>query len=342
MPFELIRNDITNMHVEVIVNAANMELSMGGGVCGAIFTAAGTDLLQSACNRIGHCDVGEAVLTEGFKLPAKYIIHTVGPVWRGGSYEEATLLQACYRNSLVLAKSKGFESIAFPLIASGIYGYPKEEALKIAMDTIKEFLAENDMKVYLVVFDHKAVQLSKAVANPLQQFIDDHYVDEHEKKDSRRKLSSNVYHTVGEVVFDILETKSVAFSVAGNLVKNRKLEDVVKQMDESFAQMLLRLIDEKGMTDVETYRKANVDRRLFSKIRKDMDYCPSKSTAIAFAIALKLNLDTTKDLLAKAGYSLSRSYKFDVIIEYFIENEVYDIFEINEGLFAYDQSLLGA
>jgi O-acetyl-ADP-ribose deacetylase (regulator of RNase III) len=340
MPFEIIRHDITKMHVEAIVNAANSGLLNGGGVCGAIFSAAGPELLQTACDQIGYCAVGEAVLTEGFKLKATYIIHTVGPVWRGGGHQEEELLKSCYLNSLMLARRKGIESIAFPLIASGIYGYPKEEALKIAMEVIKAFLAENDMMVYLVVFDKRAVQLSRHVMDPLKQFIDDHYVEEHEKMDSRSTMRTTAGRFVGEVYSDYSNSDRIRSTVSYSVSKKRKLEDVVAQLDESFTQMLLRLIDEKGMTDVETYRKANVDRRLFSKIRKDIHYCPSKPTAIAFAIALELSLDSTKDLLGKAGYSLSRSNMFDVIIEYFIENEVYDIFVINEGLFFYDQALL--
>lgn len=342
MPFEIIRNDITKMNVDAIVNAANTALKHGGGVCGAIFSAAGPELLQTACDLIGHCDIGEAVMTDGFKLNASHIIHTAGPVWRGGGYQESEHLKSCYHNSLMLAKSKGFESIAFPLISSGSYGYPKEEALKIAIEVIKNFLAQHDMMVYLVVFDGKAVQLSSKLSSSLQQYIDDHYVEERERTDHRNKKLNISIDLASEVLVKYSGSFITSLTTKKLIKKKRRLEDVIVQLGETFTQMLLRLIDEKGMTDVETYRKANIDRRLFSKIRKDKYYCPSKATAIAFAIALNLNLDTTKDLLGKAGYTFSRGYLFDVIIEYYIDIEVYDIYEINESLFFYKQSLLGA
>lgn len=343
MPFEIIRNDITTMRVDAIVNAANTALQMGGGVCGAIFHAAGEAELTASCNALGHCDVGQAVVTPGFRLPAKHIIHTVGPIWQGGNHNEEALLRSCYQQSLKLALDMGLESVAFPLISSGIYGYPKEQALSVAVETIKQFLDEHDLLVYMVVFDQASVSLSSKLEASLKQFIDDHYVDDRTKKDADRRLQNFDQQKVGhlyEPQADFYTSANVSYSSKKS--NERRLEDVVAQLEESFSQMLLRLIDERGMTDVQAYRKANVDRRLFSKIRKDIHYSPSKPTAIAFAIALELNLDMTKDLLDKAGYSLSRSNRFDVIIEYFIHNKIYDIFEINEALFTYQEALIGA
>ena len=340
MPFEIVRNDITKMSVDAIVNAANSALAPGGGVCGAIFAAAGYDQLDRACRAIGHCDVGQAVITNGFHLPAKYVIHAVGPIWRGGGQNEAALLKSCYISSLRLAEENGCQSIAFPLISSGIYGYPKAEALKIAVSAIGEFLLEHEMQVYLAIFDRNALLLSEKLYSNLQSYIDDHYVDAH-RFDRRFQTESVSY------VRQLAEQDAMAAPMAASMPapeakpKKRSLKDLLGHLDESFSRMLLRLIDEKGMTDVEVYKRANIDRKLFSKIRKD-GYNPSKQTAIALAIALRLNLDETKDLLGKAGYSLSHSSKFDVIIEYFIEEGVYDIYEINEALFAFDQRLLGA
>lgn len=323
MPLEIVRNDITKMKVDAIVNAANTELKMGGGVCGAIFQAAGSVELQEACDEIGHCPVGEAVLTKGFKLPSKYIIHTPGPVWSGGSHYETELLKKSYINSLELAKENGCDSIAFPLISTGIYGYPKEEALQVAISAISQFLMSSDMVVYLVVFDKKSFGLSKQLFTSINEFIDENYVEELEIHFHRLREA--------EIVFNEAPSESMY-----NLV------DIVEDLDETFSQRLLRLIDEKNLTDVETYKRANIDRRLFSKIRSDEDYMPKKKTVIAFAIALQLDVDETNDLLSAAGYTLSRSSKFDVIIEYFIKERSYNIHQINEALFSFDQPLLGA
>jgi len=333
MPLEIIRNDITKVRADAIVNAANSSLLGGGGVDGAIHRAAGPELLEE-CRTLGGCETGQAKITRGYKLPAKYVIHTVGPVWRGGKYNEAKLLADCYRNSLALAMEYKLESIAFPLISTGAYGYPRDEALKIAISAIGDFLLENDMTVYLVVYDKASFVLSEKLFSSIAQYIDDQYIDEHPEHIRSRRLEA---FQAEEDSF--LYKESVAAPVPEEK-RRRSLDDVVNNLDETFSQMLLRLIDEKGMTDAETYRKANIDRRLFSKIRNDINYKPSKTTAIAFAIALELNLDETRDLLLKAGYALSRSNRFDIIIQYFIENRNYNIFEINEALFAFDQPLL--
>lgn len=331
MPLEIIRNDITKVHVDAIVNAANRSLLGGGGVDGAIHKAAGVELLEE-CKSLGGCKIGEAKITGGYNLPAKYVIHTVGPKWQGGQEDEEKLLNDCYTSSLELAKKHNLESIAFPLISSGSFGYPKDKALSTAISAIGSFLMENDMMVYLVVYDKRAFQLSEKLFHSIEEYIDDMYIQEH-------RLYRNVLQEDAMLREYNLE-EAVSFERPIKKTK-RSLENVVKNRDETFSQMLLRLIDEKGLVDSEVYKRANVDRRHFSKIRNDIDYKPSKATALAFAIALELNLDQTKDLLLSAGYALSHSHKFDLIIEFFIQEENYNIFEINEALFEFDQTTLG-
>ena len=333
MPFSLVRNDIVNMRVDAIVNAANSSLAPGGGVCGAIFAAAGRTALDKACRAIGHCDVGSAVITPGFNLPARYVIHAVGPIWQGGSRGEADLLHSCYTRALHLARENGCESIAFPLISSGIFGYPKPQALRVAINAIEEFLLKYEMQVYLVIFDRAALLISERLYENIQRYIDDRYV---ELRAFPRQAAEALPHARQRA-----EQADLPLAAPCATPGKRSLDDLLGHLDESFSRMLLRLIDEKGMTDVEVYKRANLDRKLFSKIRKE-GYNPSKQTALALAIALRLNLDETKDLLGRAGYALSHSNKFDIIIEYFIEEGVYDIFEINEALFAFEQRLLGA
>lgn len=340
MPFSIVRNDITKMVVDAIVNAANTELKQGGGVCGAIFAAAGAEKLQRECDKIGKCNVGDAVITPGFGLPAKYIIHTVGPIWCGGGLNEAQHLHDCYIHSLQLALTYSCESVAFPLISSGIYGYPKDRALQIAVSAISEFLLSHDMMVYLVVYDKASFALGEKLFSDIEKYIDDNYVEAHAIRHGNRQLEPYEFQQLKDVQAVILAEEE--WAPLPTLKVKPSLVDVIKQLDETFSEALLRLIDEKGMTDVEAYRRANIDRKLFSKIRSDKNYRPGKGTAIAFAIALGLNLDEALDLLGKAGFTLSHSNKFDVIIEYFIEQGMYDINEINQALFAFDQTQLGA
>lgn len=330
MPLEIVRNDITKMKVDAIVNAANETLLGGGGVDGCIHRAAGPELLQE-CRTLGGCRTGEAKITKAYRLPCQYVIHTVGPVWNGGSHGERELLVSCYRTSLALAKEHSCETVAFPLISSGIFGYPKDQALRVAVDTIGEFLLHNDMTVYIVIFSRTAYQISSKLFADIAEYVDDHYVDAH--TDSQRERLRRM---------SVLESRTLSADAAAAPMAADGLDSLLAHLDSGFSETLLKLIDRSGKKDSEIYKKANVDRKLFSKIRNDPDYKPSKATAIAFAIALELNLDETRDLVARAGYALSASSKFDVIIEYFIRKKKYDIFEINEALFAFDQSLLGA
>ena len=332
MPLIIVRNDITTMRVDAIVNAANESLLGGGGVDGCIHRAAGPELLAE-CRRLGGCRTGEAKLTRGYRLPCKYIIHTVGPVWHGGDHGEQEQLVSCYRTSLVLARKHHCQTVAFPLISSGGYGYPKEQALRTAMDAIGAFLLEHDMTVYLVIFDRSAYQISSRLFADIAAYIDDHYVDAH--TDFIRSRPCPV-----SIPVEAQMAPSPAFSPASR--PPRSLNDRLRHLDAGFSETLLTRIDRSGKKDSEIYKRANVDRKLFSKIRSNPDYRPSKPTALAFAIALELDLNETRDLIARAGYALSRSSKFDVIIEYFISQRNYNIYEINEALFAFDQSLLGA
>ena len=359
MPFNIIRDDITRLETDAIVNAANRKLLAGGGVCGAIFSAAGADELQKECNKIGQCDIGDAVITKGYNLKAKYVIHTVGPIYGQDPVNEERQLYSCYESSLKLAKKKRLDSIAFPVISSGIYGYPKTEAIKIATRAIKDFLEENEMDVYLVVYDSKAFQISEKLFSDVQSYIDEKFV----KPDDRRRIAEdgvtreayNLYapqkamrdecfegRMEAPQMIEMLPKATVAGSIRSKGLKKKKsLEDLMNIKVETFSEMLLRMIDEKGMTDVEVYKRANIDRKLFSKIRKK-DYTPKKVTVVALIIALKLNMKEARELLGRAGFAFTQSSKFDIIIQYFIEQQKYDIFEINETLFAFEQQLLGA
>lgn len=385
MPFLMIRNDITKVHVDAIVNTANRYLKEGSGTSRAIYLAAGEEELTKACEKIGYCELGKAVITDGFGLPAKYVIHTVGPRWEGGNRGENVLLYSAYREALKLAREYELESIAFPLISSGNYGFPKEQALKIAVSAISDFLLEYEMMVYLVLYDRKSLAVSQKLFVSVQEYIDDHYVEDKDEsyRGNRRNQSRGFWERFrreeeerepsghGEYAetstpwtaqqpFEIHETQNayaaqpflrdeeqaapppaMAPQKSVEKKKGRRLEDLMKQMGETFSQMLLRLIDERNLTDAQVYHKANIDRRHFSKIRNNIDYAPNKKTVMAFAVALELSLDEAEDLLRAAGFSFANNSKFDIIIRFFLESGQYNVFEINEMLFAYGQPLLG-
>ena len=337
MPLQIVRNDITAMQVDAIVNAANETLLGGGGVDGAIHRAAGPKLLHE-CRTLGGCRIGQAKITRGYRLPAKYVIHTVGPVWQGGGHGERELLISAYRSSLELAVKYHCETVAFPLISSGVYGYPKDQALKVAVDAIGDFLLQHDLTVYLVIFDLASYTIGGKLFADIAAYIDDRYVEAHGNLRAEQNRRSQLLARSLPLMEGETATASAA---APDKAAPASLEEALGQIDESFSQMLLRKIDEKGMTDAQCYKKANIDRKLFSKIRSDIHYKPSKPTAMAFAVALELPLAEARDLLQKAGFAFSHASKFDIIVEYFITHGNYNIFEINEALFAFDQSLLG-
>lgn len=329
MPFEIVRNDIVNMKVDAIVNTANPRPIIGAGTDKAVHDKAGSRLLL-ARKEIGNIAVGEAAITPAFDLDANYVIHTAGPIWKDGRFGEEELLASCFRNSLGIAKKKACESIAFPLISTGSYGFPKPLALQIAVREISSFLMENEMQVYLVVFEKQSFELSEKLFKSVSSYIDANYVSDKmnleygTSKVRRRNYEDMLLH---ESSYEITS-------------KMPNLDGMLNNLDRGFSETLLDLIDRTGKKDSEIYKKANVDRKLFSKIRNNVNYKPSKATALAFAIALELDLDETSDLLSRAGYALSQSSKFDVIVRYFIENKKYDIFELNSVLFEFDQPLI--
>lgn len=362
MPLEIVRNDITRMRVDAIVNAANQYLAPGGGVSRAVHQAAGPQL-QEDCIRLGSCPTGSAVITAGYHLPCKYVIHAVGPIWQGGTKGEEEALRACYTKALQLAVENHCDSLAFPLISNGAYGYPKRLALKIATETITDYLLhaspDNDLMVYLVMFTKESLQVGSKLFADIRQYIDDSYVDahfDHIREYQRRVDIARRYYPQSDMLrnaappakapaAETVQSNAIdPFDLSNDLTSSWEtgsLEDMLKQMDESFSQMILRKIQEKGMKNTDCYKKANIDKKLFSKIVNNIHYKPKKSTALALAVALELSLSETKELLRKAGLALSHSEKFDIIVEYFILNHKYDIFEINEMLYEFDQPLLG-
>ena len=366
MPFQIVRNDITNMQVDAIVNTANPKPVIGYGVDAGIHQKAGPKLLE-ARQKVGPIPVGDAAITPGFDLSAKYVIHAVGPVWLDGSHEEETLLRACYERSLKLAKRYRCRSVAFPLMSAGNHGFPKSLALQIAMNAISEFLMDNDMQVYLVVFSRDAFQLSEKLFQGVSSFIDENYILEKNLQQYGLGDKCAVQGVQQEMIlreqmrrrqaeetacFDAAPCapmaaqpeakpkKAASFSLPFSKAKP-SLAELLAETDAGFSETLLKLIDRTGKKDSEIYSKANVSRQHFSKIRNNPDYKPTKATAIAFAIALELNLEQTRDLIGRAGYALTNSSKFDVIIMYFIRERNYNLFDINAALFEFDQSLLG-
>ncbi len=324
MPFFLVKSDITTLTVDAVVNAANTELKMGGGVCGAIFKVAGSVLMEQACAALAPVKTGEAVITPGFNLKSKYVIHTAGPVYRDGRNGEEAQLRACYTNSLALAKQHRCTSIAFPLISSGIYGYPKEEAIKVATDAIRSFLQDSEMEVFLAFFDR--MQIHTPLLNEVQKYLDAAYDP-----------------SLGRDLLDmeLRALQHVEEPMIGAPMQD-DLQAMLQNLDEPFSDTLVRMIRERGKSEVEIYKRANLDRKHFSKIRSGNGYLPSKKTILALALALELDIQDTAWLLERAGYALSPASKFDVIVGYFLREHIYDIIAINEVLFRYDQPLLGS
>ena len=344
MPFEIVRNDISNMRVDAIVNTANPKPVVGSGTDTTIHKKAGPDLL-AARQKIGSIDVGCAAITPAFNLQANYVIHTVGPVWDGGSYGEEALLRNCYGNSLKLAIDHRCKSIAFPLISTGNYGFPKDKALQIAISAFSTFLMEHEMQIYLVVFDRTSFKLSEKLFQSVASYIDENYVNDLEFSaygaipENRRRIRRRRDWELEERM--VVEECAPCYSMPMEPSKAMSLEDMLKQADAGFTETLLKLIDDSGKKDSEIYKKALLSKQHFSKIRNNPNYKPTKSTAIALALALELDLDATKDLIGRAGYALTNSSKFDLIIQYHVEKKKYNIVEINCALFEHDQCLLG-
>lgn len=356
MPFKIIRNDITKVKADAIVNTANPKPQIGRGTDSAIYAAAGADNLLASRRAIGAIAPGQAVSTDAFNLKARYIIHTVGPAWEDGNHGERDILRSCYEKSLSLAANLKCKSIAFPLIATGVYGFPKDEALNIALSAIGKFLLTHEMKVILVVFDRKALELSQQLVGDIDQYIDEHlahqireaeyggdYVSSIRRRESARREEAVVqnFHETSSDVDDVESDELIQPTSFLQSVSGKSLDDVLGGNEESFQQRLFKLIDASGMDDVTVYKAANIDRKVFSRIRCKADYKPTKKTAVAFAIALKLDLPTTLDLLSRAEIAFSPSNKFDLIVAYFISNGNYDIFKINAALFKYGQQTLG-
>ena len=362
MPLQIVRQDITKMKVDAIVNTTNEEMVGYSGVDLAVHKAAGKGL-DDECLTLAPLGLGEAKISGGYNLPSKYVIHTSGPVWHGGLLGESIILRSCYTESLKLAVEHGCETVAFPLISSGAYGYPKEEVLKFAIQTVTDFLLEHELNVYICVYDKDSYTFSRKLFNDIKTFIDDAYVDdrdddidfdeffsgyesaeEAEDKEEAvfesRGLAKRKDEFVSEKLKPIFEARCCVS--AADFVKGKSLEEYLKERDKSFSEMLFDFIDKSGMSDVECYKRANVDKRTFSKIKGKKGYRPSRQTIIAFAISLRLGLDDTQALLATMGFTLSRNSTFDNIILYFIHTGNYNIHEINEALFEFDQQLLGS
>ena len=358
MPFKIVRNDITRMNTEAIVNTANANTIVGSGCDSAVYKAAGYDELMAYRKKyIGSVREGSVFITPGFRLQARYIIHAVSPLFLGGKRGEEEKLRCCYRNSLKLAKDYGIRSIAFPLIASGGFGYPREEAMRIAVDEVNAFLLGNDMAVFLVVFDSQTTYLGEKIFNDLEKYIDQNYVrrasiEEYENAciDRSRsiQLSPGVCFSAASPVHNYgnVQAANVAANVAEPGIAygskcdedtaddfeskhESRLEERMKHMADTYSEYLMYLIREKNMENAEVYKRAIVDKKIFSKIKNNANYHPNKMTALCLCIGAKLNLDESRDLLARAGYALSPCDKTDIIFSYFLENRIYDMIELD-------------
>ena len=351
MPLKIIRQDITQIKCDAIVNPTNRHMWPGGGADAAIHEAAGPELLE-CCQKLGGVSVGEAKITPAFNLPCKYVIHTAGPEWRDGLSGERVLLRSCYKESMKLAIGHRCKTVAFPLIASGLYGYPKDKVLKEATDVLSKFLKHYEMDVYIVVYDKTAYSISRELFDDVQSFVDNFYVEmRSDMFDNFQEEDAYATYKARQIMCDMcsapkepIEECSVEYPICCESIpfQSARLDKMLKDMDKGFAETLFDYIDKKGLTDVEAYKCANVSRKTFSKIKCDKNHKPSKITAISFAVGLHLNLEETRHLLSTAGLALSRADKFDVIVEYFIVSGKYKtIHDVNEVLYQFDQLLLG-
>jgi len=317
MPLQIIHDDITKLAYDVIVNPTDNSYSGSGGTDYAVHKAAGADL-DKYCADLPELFPGKVCKTPAFNLKAKHIYHTVGPVWENGRENEEIILRSCYLNCLILAVKDGVNSIAFPLISSGTFGFPKDKVLNIAITAISDFLFTNDseIEVFICVYDKQSYELSRKIE--LDEFVN--FID------------------IDEISAPLCDDRVMPCK---RLCIEDDLEQWIKHQDDNFAVTLLKLINKKGMREVDVYKRANISKQTFSKIKNDANYRPSKQTVLAFAIALKLTLDETDQFLRTAGFSLSGSHTGDRIVEFYITRKIYDIFEINIALYDYDQKLLG-
>lgn len=345
------------MQVDAIVNTANPKPIVGYGVDAGVHKKAGPELLE-ARKKIGRIGVGEVAITPGFNLDAKYVIHAVGPIWQDGTHNEEKYLKQCYDRALQLALENGCESIAFPLLSAGNHGFPKPLALQTAINAFSSFLMEHEMQIYLVVFSLNAFELSSKLFHSVESYIDDNYIldktlDEYGIENKRNIREAQLEQIQRELnlqrrlrmkaeLEDLAVCSSISMGAPAPSAAPIDWDELLDETDAGFSETLLKLIDKTGKKDSDIYKKANVDRKLFSKIRNNPAYKPSKITAVAFALALELNLEETQNFIGRAGYTLSHSSKFDIIIEYFIVNKNYNVFEIDAVLFRYDQPLIGA
>ena len=345
MPFEIVRNDITNMRVDAIVNAASRLPRVNAGVDSAIHKKAGPSLLE-ARKKIGYIQPGTAAITPAFMLDAEYVIHAATPTWMDGQHGEVKLLRQAYDMCLDLAAKNDCDSIAFPLLASGNHGFPKSKALQVAVGAFSEFLMEHEMQIYLVVFSKDSVKLSEKLVHNVACYIDENYIEEYEQKTyggvaENRRRDRYQMRRMMEMQSDCMMAPIVLEPCAKASV-GKSLGNFIREKDAGFTETLLELIKKKGMKNAAVYKKANISKQHFSKLINDPDANPSKQTAIALALALELDVDATKDLIGRAGYALTNSSTFDLIIRYFIEHQQFNVIEINIALYEFDQSLLGA
>lgn len=341
MPFKIIRDDITKVKADAIVNPANPEPVIGGGVESAIYEAAGREKLLEARKELGRLQPGKVGVTEAFNLDAKYIVHVSGLYWKGGNSFEARCLKECYEKALKAALDKGCKSIAFPLLGTGTYGFPKDIGLDVAVSTFTEFLEEYEMDITLVVFGNDAVNVSGKLVDEVRSFVDDKYVKEaleaEYKKDrniERYALPNERFHLLlKEETYDVPDNACTkeTFSAEPSGSLEAALKNIYK---ESFEKHLQQLINKKGLRNSEVYAAANISKQYFSKLLKGQ-VKPSKDKMLALAVGLRLNMDETADFLRIAGYALSPISQTDTVVEYFIRKQEYNVLKINIVLFDY-------
>ena len=341
MPFKIIRDDITKVKADAIVNPANPEPVIGGGVESAIYEAAGKEKLLEARKELGRLQPGKVGVTEAFNLAAKYIIHVSGLYWKGGNSFEARCLKECYEKALKAVLDKGCKSIAFPLLGTGTYGFPKDIGLDIAVSTFTEFLEEYEMDITLVVFGNDAVNVSGKLVDEVRSFVDDKYVKEaleaEYKKDrniERYALPNERFHLLlKEETYDVLDNACTKDTLSAK--QPGSLEAALKNIyKESFEKHLQQLINKKGLRNSEVYAAANISKQYFSKLLKGQ-VKPSKDKMLALAVGLRLNMDEVADFLRIAGYALSPISQTDTVVEYFIRKQEYNVLKINIVLFDY-------